>query len=81
VSAVEVLGSAPPRGHVEAHTAYRAAHAQRDDLTTSATSSSARPPATANLLAGTRQAEAREAFSKPSLRFRSPSCLTALPRR
>lgn len=76
-SATEVLGSAPPRGHVEAHAAYRSAHRaaglpdhQRDELECSPAGHRVRvrawereqawgPAYVENLLAGTRQAEAR----------------------
>ncbi|GAA4929254.1 conjugative relaxase-like TrwC/TraI family protein [Actinomycetospora succinea] len=76
-SAADVLGSAPPRGHVEAHAAYRAAHRaaglpdhQRDELECSPAGHRVRvrawereqawgPVYVENLLAGTRQAEAR----------------------
>ncbi|GLZ49765.1 hypothetical protein Acsp06_59500 [Actinomycetospora sp. NBRC 106375] len=76
-TAAEVLGSAPPRGHVEAFAAYRAAHRaaglpeyQRDELECSPAGHRVRvrawereqawgPAYVENLLAGTRQAEAR----------------------
>ncbi|GAA4895125.1 MobF family relaxase [Actinomycetospora straminea] len=76
-TATEVLGSAPPRGHVEAYAAYRAAHRaadlpdhQRDELECSPAGHRVRvrawereqawgPAYVENLLAGTRQAEAR----------------------